>query len=91
VRLGDVLGDGKQLRHRLERLAEVILIQSRDDHPDAAVGERAAHSGQTGIEELSFVDAHDFRVWRNQIEQLLRVVDNRRLHPHLTMRHDVVG
>ncbi len=48
-------------------------------------------AGRSGVEELSFVDAHDLGVWRDLIEQLPRVVDDRRLHPHLTMRHDVVG
>ena len=38
-RLGDVLGDGQQLRHRLERLAQIVLVEPRDDHPHAAAGQ----------------------------------------------------
>src|SRR5262245_6423673 len=43
-RFRDELGDREQLRHRLERLACVVLIESRDDHALAAVRERLAHS-----------------------------------------------
>ena len=61
-RLGDVLGDREQLRDRLERLAEIILIEPRDDHPLALIGERAADRRQLVVEELAFVDADDFGV-----------------------------
>ena len=30
-RLGDVFRDSEQLGHRLERLAEIVLIEARDD------------------------------------------------------------
>src|SRR5689334_4126951 len=38
--LRDVFGDGQQLRHRLERPPEVILVQTGNDDPLAVVGER---------------------------------------------------
>ena len=61
-RLGDVLGDRQQLRHRLERPAEVILIEPGDDHALAAIGERVARGRQVRVEELPFVDADDLGV-----------------------------
>ena len=48
-RLGDVLGDRQQLRHRLERLAEVVLVEAGDDDALAAVGERrCTTAGRSG-------------------------------------------
>ena len=62
VGLGDVLGDRQQLRHRLERLAQVVLVEAGDDHPLAAVGQRVADRRQVLVEELPFVDADDLGV-----------------------------
>ena len=61
-RLGDVLGDGEQLGHRLERLAEIVLIEPRDDDAPALIRERVADRRQLDVEELTFVDADDLRV-----------------------------
>ena len=61
-RLGDVFGDREQLRHRLERLAEIILVEAGDDDALALVGERVADGRQLRVEELPFVDADDFGV-----------------------------
>ena len=38
-RLGDVLGDGEELRHGFERLAAIVLVEAGDDHPHPGVGE----------------------------------------------------
>src|SRR5207253_10398710 len=48
VGFGDVFGDSEQLRHRLPRLAGVVLIQSGDDHAHAA----SAGSVRTPIRSL---------------------------------------
>src|SRR5437667_2124988 len=61
-RLGDVLGNRQQLRHRVERAAEIILIQTRHDQAPPPVRQRVAHHRQAGIEELSLVDANDVRI-----------------------------
>ena len=90
VGLGDVLGDRQQLRHRLERLAQVILVEPGDDHAHAAIGQRAAHRGQILVEELPFVDADDFGLRLDRVQQLTRSFDGARLDPHLAVRHDVV-
>src|SRR6185437_11769067 len=69
-RLGDVLGDRQQLWDRLERLAEVILIEAGDNHTLALIGERAAHRRQLVVEELPFVDADDLGIGFDLVEQL---------------------
>ena len=61
ARLGDVLGDRQQLRHRLERLAEIILVEAGDDHAHAARGQLGGDVRQLRIEELAFVDARPLR------------------------------
>jgi hypothetical protein len=89
-RLGDVLGNRQQLRHRLERTAEVVLIEAGDDDALAAVGQRRARRRQVGVEELPFVDAHDFRVLVHMLQQLVRMANVLRRDAHVAVRHDVV-
>jgi hypothetical protein len=48
----DVFGDREQLRHRLERLAQIILIQPGDDDALAASRETDADGRQIGVEKL---------------------------------------
>ena len=56
----DVFGDGHQTGHGAERLAEIVGIQTGDDHTDATlVGQLLDYIYNTVIEELGFVDAHD--------------------------------
>jgi hypothetical protein len=86
--LGDVLGNRKQLRHRLERLAEIILVEPRDDHPLATVGKLVDDRWEFLIEELSFIDADDLRVVLDEVEQRARVHDRARRNPHLAVRHN---
>ncbi len=71
-RLGDVLGDRQQLRHRLERLAEIVLVEAGDDDALALIGERVADRRQLGIEELAFVDADDLGVGLDVGQQFAR-------------------
>ena len=47
VGLGDVLGDRQQLRHRLERLAQIVLVEPGDDHAHALIGQRVADIGSS--------------------------------------------
>src|SRR4029453_12495129 len=65
-RLGDVFRDGEQLRHRLERFAEVILVESGNNHALSAIGQFVDDGWQLLIEELSLLDADDFRVVLDQ-------------------------
>jgi hypothetical protein len=88
--LGDVLGDGQQLRHRLERPAEVILIETGDDHAFAPVSQRVAGGGQVGVEKLPFVDPHDFGVLTDEADDCIRALHGLRGDPHVAVRHDVV-
>src|ERR1051326_2162290 len=89
-RLGDVLGDREQLRHRLERLAEIILVQTGDDDALALIREHRGDGGQLGIEELPFVDADDFGIRLHFLEQLARAGDVFRLDLHGAVRGDVI-
>jgi hypothetical protein len=69
VGLGDVFRNRQQLRHRLEGLAQVVLVQPGHDHADAAVRQGVAHHRQLEVEELSFVDADHFGVLAHALEQ----------------------
>ena len=61
MRLGNVFGDGQQLRHRLKGLARVVLIESGDNHAQTAPGEFVGHINEFPVKELSFINADDFR------------------------------
>ena len=89
-RLGDVFGDRQQLRHRLERTAQVVLIEPGDDDALAAVRQRVARRRQVRVEELPFVDADDFGVLGHLLHQLVRVAHVLRGDPHVAVRHDVI-
>src|SRR5256885_17094401 len=62
VGLGDVLSDGKKLRHRLPGLAGVVLIEAGDNHPDAALSQSIGHADQFVIEKLPLINANYFGV-----------------------------
>ena len=91
VRLGDVLGDGEQLRHRLEGLAGVVLIEAGDDDARAASGEFVGDLDEPLIEELSLVNADNFGVGLGERKDFVRRLDDVRLVAHLGMRHDVIA
>jgi len=89
-RLGDVLGDGEQVRHGLEGAPRVVLIEAGDDDALAAPRQPLAHPDQVGPEELALVDADDLGVAR-EVEDLLGVLDRVRGDAQLAVRHDVVA
>ncbi len=62
MRLGDVLGDGEQLRHRFPGFAGVILIETRNYHSDAALSEFVYDRDKFIVEKLGFVDANNLRI-----------------------------
>src|ERR1043165_6497330 len=62
VRLGDVLGDGEQWRHRLEGAARVVLVECGDDDSQPALGESVGDRDEVFVEELPLVNADDLRV-----------------------------
>ena len=61
-RFGYVLGNGKKLRHRLERLAPVVLVESGDNHALPRVSKLLAHIDNVWSEELPFIDPDDLCV-----------------------------
>ena len=89
-RLGDVLGDRQQLRHRLERASKEILIQPGDDDPLAAIREGVARSWQVLVEELPFVDSDHLGVVVDHPHELVRARHGARRNPHVAVRDDVI-
>src|SRR5262249_25491949 len=85
-RLRDVLRNRQQLRHWIERLAQVVLVEPGDDDSLALIGERAADSRQVGIEELPFVDAHHLRFGEDALEEIARRGEIVGRDPHLAVR-----
>src|SRR5438105_5079087 len=69
-RLGDVFRDGQELRHRLERPAQIVLIEAGHDHALPAIRERVARRRQMQIEELPLVDADNLGVFRHLLHDL---------------------
>src|SRR3989475_12324015 len=55
VGFGDVFGDSEQLRHRLPRLAGVVLIQSIHDHAYAAFGQFVASPHRSAVKKLGSI------------------------------------
>jgi len=89
-RLGDVLGNRQQLRHRFERLAEIILVEAGDDDALTLIRKLVTDRGQILVEELPFVDADDLRVRLDEIQQRAGAADRARRNPHLAVRDDVI-
>src|SRR6516225_1760247 len=88
--LGDVLRDGEQVRHGLERPPRVVLVEPGHDHALAAARQALAHPHQVGTEELALVDADDLGV-APVVEDLARVADRVRGDAQLAVRDDVVA
>jgi hypothetical protein len=88
--LRDVFGNGQQLRHRLERAAQIILIQTGHDDALAVVRQGIAGGRQVLVEELPFVDPDDFGVGGHCVHQLVGRPHRLRWDPHVAVRHDVV-
>jgi len=89
-RLGDVFGNREELRHRLERTAQVVLIQTRDDHTFPAVRERVARGRQVRVEELPFVNPDDLGVVVDALHELVGALHALRRHTHVAVRDDVI-
>ena len=89
-RLGDVLRDGQQLRHRIERPSEVVLVEAGDNHALAPVGERVARGRQVRVEELSLVDADHLGFVGDHPHQLVGVRHVLGRDALIAMRHDMV-
>jgi hypothetical protein len=85
--LGDVLGDRQQLRHRLERAAQEILVEPGDDHPLAAIRQHVAGGRKIQVEELPFVDPTTSVP--SSTRQLVRAAHRGR-YPHVAVRDDVI-
>ena len=60
--LRDVLGDCEKLRHRLERLAPIVLVESGNDHAFSSVCKLLADVHNVWSKELSFIDTDNLCV-----------------------------
>jgi hypothetical protein len=89
-RLRDELGHGEKLGHGLERLAQVILIQTGHDDPFAHVGELVANINEMRIEELTFVDSNDFGSVVDFFQYLLRGAYDLGLDAHVAVGDDMI-
>src|SRR6266850_698311 len=89
-RLRDVLCDGQQLRHGIERPSSKILIEARNNDALSRIGEFVANSDKFHIEELSFVDSHHLRAFLEQAEDLPRTGHELCSDFHFAMADDVV-
>lgn len=58
--LGDVFGDGHEIGHRREGSAEVVHVQPGGHDALAHVRQSITNLHDSLIEELDFVDSHDF-------------------------------
>ncbi len=72
-RLRDVLGVQHQRWNRLERPAEVVEIETGDDHSFAGGRQRHDHLEKPLVEELALVDPDDDRAILDRPKQLLGV------------------
>ena len=61
ARLDDLLGESHEGGHRLERPAEVVLVEAGDDDALAEVGQACRDLDDSGVEELGLVDPDDLR------------------------------
>src|SRR4029077_5645629 len=87
----DFFRDREECRHRAERPAHVVLIETGGDDPDPGVGELHADLDHSGIEELNLVDAYDLDADLDAREELATAGDRNCLEPALITRHDVFG
>ena len=78
-------------RHRAERTAHVVLVQTGRDDADARVSELHAHVDHSLVEELHFVDAHDLHADLDPGQELLARSDGEGLQPPVVARHDVLA
>jgi len=62
VQFGDVLGNGHELRHGLERLSEIVLVQASDNDPFTGLSQFTTHMDQVITKELGLIDTDYIRV-----------------------------
>ena len=74
MNLTHLLGHRHEIRHRAERLAEEIRVQTGDDHPDATVGKLLGHIHKRHVIELGLINPHDLHI-RADFQHLLRILD----------------
>ena len=86
--LCDVLRDRQELGHRLEGLAEIVLIESGNDHTFPAVRQLVDDSGEVLIEELSLVYTDDLGIVLDELEERARARYGARRDAHLAVRHN---
>ena len=89
VHLRHVFGRSHQRRHRAERPARVIHVESRDDHPHAVVGQLSADIDDAFVEELCLVDADHIDI-RGHQQDVLRRFDRRRTDGVGVVRDDLL-
>ena len=89
VNLGDVVGDGTEGGHGTEGDASEVHVEAGDDDTDATVGQLVADVGQSGVQELGFVDADNVDVAAEQ-EDAGRRVDGRRKDVVLVVTDDIL-
>jgi hypothetical protein len=87
--LRDVFGDRQQLRHRLERPAEVVLIQPGHNDALATIRQGVARGREVLIEKLTLVDPDDLVSSATSFTSSSEF-DVLRGDPHVAVRDDVI-
>jgi hypothetical protein len=86
VHFRNVFSHRQKRRHRSERTAQVILIQSRCNDSHAAVGKLHTHVDDFIIEELDLVDAYDFHSEDDVSAEVGGVADGYGIHTAIVAR-----
>ncbi len=68
---GNVLGDRHEIWDRPERAPEIVLVKTGNDDSFAVIGEGFADFWEALVEELPFIDGHDFGIVSEQREDLV--------------------
>ena len=58
----DILGDCHESRHRTERLAHEVCVETGNDDSDASVGEGLYDINESLVKELCLINAYDFNI-----------------------------
>lgn len=87
---GDRFGQAQKIGHGWEWPAEVIRVQSRDDHLLAGVCQLLCDVYKVGTEEIRFVEADHLGTPVQLIQYLFRAVHHFRLHALVAMGDDLV-
>src|SRR5439155_23994477 len=84
------LGAVHHRRHRAERQAAEIDVRAREDHPDAAIGERVGDLDDAVVEELRLVHGDDLRGGADALYDVGGAVNGLGLDGDVVVRGDVV-